>query len=447
MELSNPLKENLDLNIKDKPFLIPIDLTPENIYSFNLPEKFTSNILIFLSLIRTITAFKATVMRIQDPFAQINSLILSEFILTLDGQTKEMINVLVSAGWIEVDNHFIPGKKSKGYRLGPALKNCKWIKKDWKETLETFVPAIKEKSRIARRKDVLYKMWEKANCFFTSWQTMPNGDLKDLCCQTEVIGLQVRVNYAPEIDSVIESAAHESMEFKRKKGELSPDWTLDKQIDNYNKALELFDGVNFTASCHDPIRFEKGTGRLFSNVVNLRSPLRKFLHIGGQSFVNVDIQSCQPALLSSFYLPEDSAEKAKFIDIICNSDIYNFVSCGAPRADAKDAMFHVMFGRNWKNKPCPIYQKFAAEFPILARRISDKKEEDGYRSVSYEMQKKEAEIMILGVLKELYFKDSITCLSIHDSILCFPEDAELVKNRIYSFFFAAMGFCPNIKIV
>ena len=444
-EINRILPVGEEFNPKAKAFMLPDNLNVSDVQALNLPDKFIPNILLLLALVNNITTFKRIVIKEETPYARINSVILSQFLLTLGPNTKQLIDSLSAEKWIEVDHSYKVGVQSKGYRIGEKFRDSKWIKQDWAATLELYIPAIKIKSIIARQKDVLYNLWNRAGVYFTTWQTMPEGDLKDICRRTEEIGLRIRVEYLPEIHQVIKDCAIEHIEDQRKKNQLSPTWTVEKQIKNYYDSLSLFDGNNFGSSSHDPTRFEFGTGRVFSNVVNLKSELRRFLRLDGRSFVNVDIQSCQVALLSTFYLPEDSAEREKFTSIICGQDIYLFLGgASIPRAEAKDFMFRVMFDRNC-NQEGPVCDRFRKEFPILFKRIWKQKEEHGYCSIAFHMQKKEASIMIHKVLKSLFFEDSLDCVSIHDSIFCLPQDSELVKNRIYSYFFAAMGFCPAIK--
>jgi hypothetical protein len=445
-KLISVLPEGSEFLPKTKIFMIPESLTIEDFESLNLAEKFIPNILLFLSLVHNITTFKRIVIREENPYAEINSLIISKFLFTLGPHSKVLLSSLESQKWIEIDHSYKVGAKSKGYRIGPKFQDSNWIKKDWAANLEYFLPAITVRGYISRQKGMLYDLWNRATVYFTTWRTMPEGDLKELCRQTEVIGLRIRVDFRPEIHQVIKDCAVEHIEEQKRLGEWKPHWTLEKQIQNYYDSLSLFDGHNFSASCHDSQRFENGTDRLFSNVVNLKSELRQFLQLDGKSFVNVDIQSCQVALLSNFYLPEDSAEKDKFISIICGQDIYTFIAGDLiPRKVAKTYMFRVMFDKN-ANQSGPVWERFKKEFPILSSRIISEKREKGYKSVAFGMQSTEASIMIHGVLKSLFFQDKVDCVSIHDSIFCLPENAELVKNRIYSFFFAAMGFCPTIKI-
>jgi hypothetical protein len=182
-----------------------------------------------------------------------------------------MLRRLEIEKWIEVDHSYKVGSKSKGYRIGPALKDLKWIKKDWRESLELFVPQIKQKSIISRRKDVLYGLWDRACLYFTSWHTMQDGDFKDMCRRSEDIGSKIRVDYRPEIHEVIKNCAIEHMEELKREGKESQNWTLEMQIENYYNALSLFDGNSFGASCHDPYRYEFGTGRIYTNLYWLSS--------------------------------------------------------------------------------------------------------------------------------------------------------------------------------
>jgi len=434
--------------------MLPENLTPELISNLNLNEKFTPNILLFLGLLRSITEFKRAVIREEDPYAHIGSKFLTHFILTLGNDIKRFFNILEKEGWIEINHSYTVGVKSKGYRIGPKFKKEKWIKKEWKSSLEFFVPRILIKSNIARKKEVLYDLWDRASVYFSTWETMPDGPLKTICSKTQSLGDKVRITLPDNINEIVRKCAEEHVEKekksrkkKRKKDEQNYEWTVQDQIENYNYALSRFDGKSFYVSIHDGLRFPKGSGRLFSNIVNLKKEFRSFLHINGEHFVNVDIQSCQVALLATFYKPEDSAEKEKFIHYICSKDIYLFLSegTGLARDDAKTAMYRVMFDKELHQQG-KVYENFVREFPILSSRISDNKRKHGYENVSFEMQKKESSIMIGGVLHSLLIDEDILCFSIHDSIFCFRRDAEYIQKKIYSFFFAEMGFCPTVHI-
>ena len=435
----------VDWELKDKTFLIPSDFSRDELLSLGLQEKHLANTMVLMCLLRISTKYKEVVIREKHPFSRINSVVLSEFLLTLGSGTKNLIKRLTVAGWIDVDNSYQVGIKSKGYRIGRRFKNSKWVAAEWKTSLEKFVPEVLEGGYIARRKDVLYSLWSRACVYFTNWQAMADGPLKEICKRTSEIGRKLTVVRGQALDKEIRLSAVEHIECPSNRRSVRNGWTLEDQIQNYYDSLDYFDGERFSVTCHDE-RFKFYTYRLFSNVVNLKCEFRQFLRLNGQQLVNIDIQSCQVALLATFYKPEDAAEKEKFVNLICGADIYTHIAGGKlDRKAAKLQMFKVMFDKNGNQKG-DICDRFKGEFPILASRIFDDKAAGGYKSVARQMQLRESSIMILGVLKKLLFEDQIECFSIHDSIFCLPEDTKLVEEAIRSFFTDQMGFCPKIKL-
>ncbi len=439
------IDDEIDWELKYKSFHIPSDFSRNELLSLGLKEKHIANVMIILSLLRISTKYKEVVMREKNSFSRINSKILSEFLLTLNNESSKFLKVLDKAGWVKIDDSYQVGVKSKGYQIGKRFKDSTWITADWRESLEKFVPEILEGSYIARWKDTLYELWPRACLYFTSWDSMAEGDLKEICKRTTEIGRKLTVVRGEALTSQIYSSAVAHIECPANRVSVGNGWTLEKQIDNYTESLANFDGKNFSTTCHDE-RFKFYTNRLYSNIVNLKSEFRQFIRLYDQQMVNVDIQSCQVALLSKFYKPEDAAEKEKFVNLICDADIYTHIAGGKlERKVAKLDMFRVMFDRNGNQKG-EVCARFKEEFPVLTARIFDNKAKDGYKSVAREMQLQESAIMIQGVLKELLFVKKLECLSIHDSIFCLPQDAKIVEETIYSFFTAAMGFCPTIKL-
>ncbi len=439
------LSNDVDWEFKEKSFLIPSDFSNNELLSLGLKEKHIANAMVFLSLLRISTKYKEVVLRDVNPFSRINSIVLSEFMLTLGSGTKDMLKKLSIAQWIEIDHSYQAGIKSKGYRLGKRFENSKWISANWKESLEKFVPGVLQGGYISRSRDVLYGLWDRACIYFTNWQAMADGPLKEICKRTSEIGRKLIVRYCEALTKEINTNAVEHIKCPANQASVENGWTLEKQIQNYWDSLSYFDGKSFSVTCHDE-RFKFFTYRLYSNVVNLKSEFRQFLELDGQQMVNVDIQSCQVALLATFYNTEDLVEKEKFIKIICEKDIYLFIAGDKiERKQAKSDFFYIMFDKNCNQKG-ETCRRFKEEFPILTQRIYDEKKRNGYKSVARLMQTKEASIMILGALNKLLFVNEIEAFSIHDSIFCLLKDVKLVEETIRSFFTNQMGFCPAIKV-
>lgn len=431
-------------------YRVPVELSRDLIEGIGLEAKHVANVLVILPLIKYITDFKETVNRKKkgkfENYAQINSQIMKGFLLTLGDATKDFINKLEKSGWVEIIHSYRVGEKSKQYRIGPKFRNSNWVKVDWSENLEKFLPEILEKSNIARRKETLYDLWNRASCYFLDWQDMPDGDIRDMCEKTAKIGFKLRVNWGGgALEELVVEVAKKHVSEQLALGEAcDPE---EKVAKTYIEDLKRIDSGQFYVKLHDE-RYKYPTFRLFTPFVNLKKELREYITFEGRSLVNVDIRSCQVALLSNFYKSESVEEKQEMGNFqfkICDEDIYKFIADGKfERSAAKDAMFHVMFDKTINQKG-EIFEKFKQEFPILNQRIAEAKV-GRYKNVAYLMQKKESEIMIFGVLMDLLLKKNVTCLSIHDSISCFEEDIPLVKETITSFFFSTMGFCPEVRV-
>ncbi len=427
-------------------YKIPVNLSRDLIEGIGLEAKHVANVLVFLPLIKYITDFKEVINR-KKKFtdgAQINSQILREFLLTLGNKTKDFLVKLEKEKWIEVNHSYKVTERSKQYKIGPKFKNVEWVEVDWKENLEKFLPEILEKSYIARRKEVLYDLWNRASCYFLDWRDMPEGQARDLCEFTSRISLRLSVEGSEgDIEAAIIQAANKHVSEAIDKGGHIP--TVEKMISFYGKALNKIGGEDFYVILHDE-RYRYPTFRMFTPFTNLKKELRKFVRLDGRELVNIDIRACQVALLSTFYTEseEDLQEKKKFEQKIITEDIYDYLADGKfTRDSAKKAMFKVMFDKTL-HQSGPIYEKFKAEFPILCDRVAEIKR-GNYKNAAFLMQRKEAGIMILGALSELLLAENINCLSIHDSISCFPEDSEKVKSVISKHFYKEMGFYPNVR--
>jgi len=224
-------------------YKIPVNLSRDLIEGIGLEAKHVANVLVFLPLIKYITDFKEIISR-KKKFvdgAQINSQVLRHFLLTLNDQTKDFLVKLEKAKWIEVNHSYKVTERSKQYKIGPKFKNVEWIEVDWKENLEKFLPEILEKSYIARRKEVLYDLWNRASCYFLDWRDMPEGQARDLCEFTSRIGQRLRVNWSEgDLEAEVIKAAKKHLYDCEKKGKSCD--SLEKVISTYYSDLKKLDG-------------------------------------------------------------------------------------------------------------------------------------------------------------------------------------------------------------
>lgn len=431
-------------------FRVPSDFSRNELSSVGLTLKYLPNALMFLSLVRIICNHKKRFNKENpdsDPYARIHSMILSNYILTLNHDTKKFLTTLEEIGWIEIDNKYLVGKTSKGYRIGPRFKKSEWKVIDWRVYLDSVLPELQKKSIIARKKETIYRLWHRASTYFFSWKAMPEGTLKEICAKTEEILKMLSVVNRAELEEMIISCAKETqLSYLNQKKNKSQIWTEDQRIQNYKDSIAAIEDKDFTIVCHSD-QYADHTDRIFTNWTNCKKEFKQFFLLGGEKMVSVDIKSCQPALLAAFYneSEEDQKEKLRYLDILINQDIYLYLSDDeVSRELAKTETFKVMFDKNCR-QTTPFCLKFAKEFPILAERIR-KKKEGNHKLVAREMQLNESKIMVWGVLNTLLFEHKITCLSVHDSISCLEKDVEIVKAEMVKFFQKEMNFQPVLKI-
>jgi hypothetical protein len=196
----------------------------------------------------------------------------------------------------------------------------------------------------------------------------------------------------------------------------------------------------------------KGTGRVFTNITNLPKRMRRYLRLDGEPLVNVDVRCAQPCLLSSFFLEEDSEERAKFSLYMREKDVYSDIMSEVraesggdySREDSKRALFGYMFGEV-KHQDTRFGRAFARMFPVLDKLITSVKNSSGYKECAYLMQRREVEAVLYGALLELSEK-GIKTLSIHDSLMCKAADSAAVSEALRRHFSRIVGFEPVLRI-
>ena len=174
--------------------------------------------------------------------------------------------------------------------------------------------------------------------------------------------------------------------------------------------------------------------RVFTNVSNLKSELRRYLTYQGKKLVEIDITNSQPLLLYTLYKDKTSNEAMAYKDLVESGRFNEGISalCGLTFSNASDRkafktqLFRELFDNE---KHSGKYTKlFYDTFPILAAEIKEIKRVD-YRKMSHYLQNLESDLIINNVVticREL----KIPALTIHDSILTLSEYKEDVSNII-----------------
>ncbi len=161
--------------------------------------------------------------------------------------------------------------------------------------------------------------------------------------------------------------------------------------------------------------------RLFSTFANAPKDSRKFYHLDGNEMVGLDLQCSQVVILA--HLLKDEA----LLEACFNNSLYQAImdAIDVDRDAAKKYMFWVLYGPNdlrWskrtkedKARAKKVQNLIAKEFPVTSEHMIERKQKEGYKTFSVQMQSVEAEIFVDGIYTNLMNKD-VPSLLVHDSI-------------------------------
>jgi hypothetical protein len=188
---------------------------------------------------------------------------------------------------------------------------------------------------------------------------------------------------------------------------------------------------------------DRKTGRVYHNVANCPKEMRAHLRLDGRELVEVDISNCQPMLLHYLYEDKTSAEAVRYKKIAEEGIFYEVVAAvaGQTRDDAKGQFLTFAFGQiHHSNK---LGRAFSTLFQEL-RAIMDGIKMGNYRKMAILLQKLEAELMINTVVPILE-KRGMPVLTVHDSLMVFPEHAGQVQEIIKAECQRLYNLCPRLK--
>ena len=175
-------------------------------------------------------------------------------------------------------------------------------------------------------------------------------------------------------------------------------------------------------------------GRLHTNYTVLNSHIRKnYITIDGKETFEIDIQNSQPFFLY-LLLKDDNINKKElqiFKKIVLNGEYYEYITDKLKlnnRKDAKDLTYKVFFGKNHFN--CNYDKKFISLFPDIHNFIKNyKKNNNGYKSLSHELQRMESELIFNNIIKKVYEYDpNIKLITIHDSIISSINNKDVITS-------------------
>jgi hypothetical protein len=413
-------------------------------------------------------------------FTNINTTLLRSFFYDY----KVYVDYLKLQGIIMCDDHYIPGKKSKGYQL--ALEYGGLVR-----------PACIQNPELIR------SIKKHRNERFDS--TKKYGYLKKW-----IDGL--------EIDSVVALEYIKQLYGLRMRNPEIRDWDVQKErvkepIEQYNSA---YINIQYLNEGRYHFFVDDRVGRLHTNLTNMQSDVRNFITWKGQPLVSVDISNSQPFLstllfnpsfystgegigekmtlfsflgdfsfpFSSFFsssscsscsscttppssrpplmlqkpLYHTEKEDVKlFIDLVKKGQLYEYLEMAfnkelgvvlPNRKSVKAAVFQVLFTDNhfigqFEAAPKRIFKKL---FPNVYDLFAAFKKQDS-TFLPCLLQKIEARLILDIITKRISKeKPKAPIFTIHDSITTTVDNLDYVKQVMHEELEQHIGIAPNLKV-
>lgn len=407
----------------------------------------------FLSLIRSFENYQIKFRKRKnfDGFCSISSTWGKDL---LSKKLNYFVKPLEDAGFIEVNHRFKIGRYCKQYRLTEKARNDTWVSR----TEEELFP-IEKRSKSTNKGGACVmhvSPWGRIAAALNDPKNLPDGDMKELLLWVEKNVKEVDLFECEELEETIvkrgersyedyQKARAKSKESRIKKGKPElPNLTKDYFIEGERHQVDSIRNKDANVS------LDKNNGRVYHSIANLSKDYRKFLRHKGHKLVNVDVKTCQPCLLASFYGESETEkeEKARFVKFVTDKDYYSELGSVVNiqlRAKCKTQSMLVMFGR-LIHQNCAIGKAFSILFPVLAGILNEIRRFN-YKDIAYKMQKMESTIMIQGALADFQrLHPEKFAVPIHDSFLIHEDDTPLVSELIARHFRLQMGFLPVLRI-
>jgi len=210
-------------------------------------------------------------------------------------------------------------------------------------------------------------------------------------------------------------------------------------LDNTSQDNDIYNKNKYSVECiNDSHIFYHfcDYGRLHTNFTILKSFIRKnCLLIDGKETFEKDISNSQPLFLCKLIYENDihivdRKEFDLFKTLTLNGNFYKYIMDRFPiyseKKLAKEMVYKVFFGKNYKNKDSDNFLKL---FPTIYNFIRLYKIEMGdYRSLSHYLQRSESNFIFKQVVKtimDLY--PEIKVITIHDSIIVPIQYREIIE--------------------
>jgi hypothetical protein len=382
---------------------------------------------------------------------------------------NQYLKYLVDNGVLETDGIYIPGEKSRGYKLADRYEEQELISVEITNRV-----LIRKRPEDLKKERLLKRHYEHLTKWF-------NENL-----QIDHAGAEA---YLKELLTREEKTGDKKAKMKYRLRQLS---------------IDRIRNGDFDYAVDD-------TGKRFhSNLTNLKSGLRNFITYAGQTLCSIDVKNSQPfistilfnqefyakekgklnlfTLSPNYYseivpfLPEiisilsnhpspimlvkdDETQASSDLELFCTivdkGRLYPYISeryeertgtklnpnIPDEKKKLKDAIFLTFFSHNsfYKHRDAAMKRFFNELFPTVYRIFSLIKE-DGHERLPIILQLVESEIMLKRVAKSICKnKPKLPIYTIHDSIVTLADHKEMVRDVVKREFYSAIGLEPSLS--
>lgn len=179
--------------------------------------------------------------------------------------------------------------------------------------------------------------------------------------------------------------------------------------------------------------------RFDSNITNMCNKIIDEI-MQKNNLVELDLSNSQFAIMSYVMPQELKGDDISLFKRLCyEGGLYEYIQEVLQldtRKEAKQVTFELLFS-SYKNKS-PLLNKLKEFFPNVIQWINDYKKENGSNQFAIMLQKKESEMFIDDIWKELK-KQKFFALTKHDCIICKKEDEQPIRE-IIEIYFDYIGF-------
>lgn len=387
-------------------FLSPSNLNLEELLKTNgKKQRFYFHYLYIISTIILLRVINKKISK--DDFIPLNYKTLINIITKR--KAKEILNDLKNWGIIESDSTWIKGIKSTGYKLN-------------KSYLATGFKKVKVTDKLINKKMNNLRLLQQAEAIEAG------ADYHHLYSHL----LNVKIDYKAALDYIEKNYLYFTDEFEARK----------LQIELINDGNLFF-------------KVDKKGKRAHTNLTNLSSDLRQFITYKGAKLAQIDMKNSQPFLLNllikdKVVTDEQRMEYKKFKELTEHGRFYEFLMEKFDVEDVNRKEFKVLFfgrvffdvNRQELKKEEKMFQQL---FPNIFGWIREMKKED-YTQLAIKLQRAESNVIISECIRRIRKERPAMFVStIHDSIVCQPNNLMYVKQVMEDVFELNYNLKPSLK--